>query len=47
MELTLDVASESRPHCRKVNRFPGCSRTTAFTCGECGKAVEVSGQRDA
>jgi hypothetical protein len=42
MELTLDVAGEICPHCRKVNLFPGFSRMLAFTCSECGRAVDVS-----
>jgi ribosomal protein S27E len=40
MELTLDVAIELCPYCRQVNLFPGLTHVLAFTCRQCGKAVE-------
>jgi hypothetical protein len=43
MKLTLDVASSAFPHCGAVNLFPGFSEMMAFTCRECGEAVECSG----
>jgi len=41
MELTLDIASELCPHCGKVNLFPGFSKMHAYTCRECGRAVQT------
>ena len=41
MELTLDIASELCPHCGKVNLFPGFSKMQAYTCRECGRAVQT------
>jgi hypothetical protein len=43
MECSLGTCAEMCPHCRKVNLFPGFSRMLAFTCKECGKAVDVTG----
>jgi hypothetical protein len=37
MELVLDVASSSCPHCGAVNLFPGFTKMHAFTCRECGE----------
>ncbi|MBV9083630.1 MAG: hypothetical protein JOZ62_13200 [Acidobacteriaceae bacterium] len=42
MELTLDVASAKCPHCGAVNLFPGFSQMLAFTCRECGEAVQLA-----
>ena len=41
MELTLDVCTEMCPHCGKVNVFPGFSEMHAYTCRECGRAVQT------
>jgi hypothetical protein len=41
MQLKLDVATERCPYCRSVNLLPGFSKTFAFTCRSCGRAVAV------
>jgi uncharacterized protein (DUF983 family) len=42
MELSLDMCTEMCPHCGKVNMFPGFSKMMAYTCKDCGEAVELS-----
>ena len=41
MQLSLDIASEQCPHCGAVNLFPGFSRMMAYTCRQCGEAVNL------
>ena len=41
MELSLEMCTEMCPHCGNVNIFPGFSEMVAYTCHECGRAVEI------
>ena len=41
MQLSLDIASEQCPHCGAVNLFPGFSPMMAYTCRQCGEAVNL------
>jgi len=41
MELSLEMCSAICPHCGNVNVFPGFSEMIAYTCPECGRAVET------
>jgi uncharacterized protein with PIN domain len=41
LELALDVATATCPHCRAVNLFPGFSEMKAFVCRECGQGVTL------
>jgi hypothetical protein len=42
MELSLEICTEMCPHCGNVNIFPGVREMIAYTCQECGRAVEIS-----
>lgn len=39
-ELSLAMCAALCPYCGKVNTFPGFSEMIAYTCQECGRAVE-------
>jgi uncharacterized protein (DUF983 family) len=41
MELSLEICTETCPHCGKVNIFPGFSEINAYICENCGRAVET------
>jgi uncharacterized protein (DUF983 family) len=41
--LGLDCAREKCPHCGHENVFPGFDKMVAYTCGGCGRAVNVEG----
>jgi len=41
MELSLEMCTEMCPHCGNVNIFPGLTEMIAYTCQECGRAVEI------
>jgi hypothetical protein len=43
--LGLDCFTATCPHCGKENTFPGFDEVFTYVCHECGKAVEVAGQR--
>ena len=40
IELSLEICTEMCPHCGNVNVFPGLEEMIAYTCQECGRAVE-------
>jgi len=41
MELSLEICTGMCPHCGNVNIFPGFGEMIAYTCQECGRAVEI------
>jgi hypothetical protein len=41
MKLSLEICTEMCPHCGNVNIFPGVTEMIAYTCQECGQAVEI------
>jgi hypothetical protein len=41
MEPSLEIFTKMCPHCGNVNIFPGFTEMIAYTCQECGRAVEM------
>ena len=41
MELSLEICTGLCPHCGNVNIFAGFEEMIAYTCQECGRAVET------
>jgi hypothetical protein len=41
MELSLEICTGMCPHCGNVNIFPGFEEMIAYTCQECGRAIEI------